>query len=422
MGFSLSSLRDEVASTRASIAVVSILLFIFGVSSVMWISVIVTRPLAHMVTTVESITGGDYSKRATVVSKDELGHLAVSFNLMIDRLHSLNTDLETSNLELEARVKLRTADLQREVLEHQLAEEALQESELRFRRLFIASPDAIILLDSSDPSGYWPIVDCNDIACQMNGYMREELIGKSVDILNISVGTPEEHVAYLDRVRREGVMRLETFHRHRDGHIFPIEVSTSIVIFKGHELILGIDRDITERKRVEEALRDSEARMKDIIYSMGDWVWEVDENGRYIYSSKKGGDLFGCAQEDIIGKTPFDFMPPEEAERIKPIFSEIASNKAPIIDLENWNIRKDGVRICLLTNGVPILDENGNFKGYRGVDKNITERKRAEETLRETRDYLENLLSFANAPIMVWDNNHRITRFNLAFERLAGYT
>jgi PAS domain S-box-containing protein len=117
---------------------------------------------------------------------------------------------------------------------------------------------------------------------------------------------------------------------------------------------------------------------------MADWVWEVDENGVYTYSSKKGFDFFGPSLKDIIGKTPFDFMPPDEAKRVAAIFSEIVANKAPIKDLENWNIQKNGERICLLTNGVPILDEEGNLKGYRGVDKDITERKRAEAALQET--------------------------------------
>jgi len=72
-------------------------------------------------------------------------------------------------------------------------------------------------------------------------------------------------------------------------------------------------------------------------------------------------------------------MPPDEAKRVAVIFSEIAAKKLPIKDLENWNIGKDGERICLLTNGVPLLDEAGNLKGYRGVDKDITERKRIEK-------------------------------------------
>ncbi len=137
--------------------------------------------------------------------------------------------------------------------------------------------------------------------------------------------------------------------------------------------------EISERNKIEEILHESEKRLKDITFSMADWIWEVDERGYYTYCSKKGQDIMGYSTKEILGKTPFDFMAPDEARKIGEIFSEIAANKKPIKDLENWNIRKDGEEICLLTNGVPILDKEGNLKGYRGVDKDITKRKHAEK-------------------------------------------
>jgi PAS domain S-box-containing protein len=148
----------------------------------------------------------------------------------------------------------------------------------------------------------------------------------------------------------------------------------------GSSSLVGVSADITERRRVDDALRENEERLRDITFSMADWIWEVDDNGIYTYSSAKGLELFGC----VLGKTPFDFMPPDEAKRVAGIFSGIAANREPIKDLENWNITKDGERICLLTNGVPILDDAGNLKGYRGVDKDITDRKRAEAALKES--------------------------------------
>lgn len=157
------------------------------------------------------------------------------------------------------------------------------------------------------------------------------------------------------------------------------------------------------RRKAEIELQESEKRLRDIIFSTADWIWEVDENGRYIYSSDTSFNLIGKSPEKIIGKSPFDFMPPEEAERVSAIFSEIISNKSPIVDLENWNYDKDGKLVCLLTNGVPVLDTEGRLKGYRGVDKNITERKLSEETIRLS----ESELNFAQtiARMGSWDLN-----------------
>ncbi len=153
---------------------------------------------------------------------------------------------------------------------------ALRESEQRFRVLFAASPDAVLLIDPHDPRADWPIVDCNAAACQMNGFTRAELLGQSVDILNASPGNPPERAAYLERLRREPVVHLETSRKHKTGTVFPIEVSTSVIILAGREMVLGIDRDITERKRVELALRESEAHQRALFEDSPVSLWEED--------------------------------------------------------------------------------------------------------------------------------------------------
>lgn len=143
-------------------------------------------------------------------------------------------------------------------------------------------------------------------------------------------------------------------------------------------------RQKKEKEIAEEALRESEERLRDLIFTAANWVWEVDENGVFTYSSIKGNELFDVQQEDIIGKKPSHFMEPGEAKKTEKIFAELVAARAPIRNIENWNIAKNGNRICLLTNGVPIFNKDGSFKGYRGVDINITERKLAEETISQS--------------------------------------
>jgi PAS domain S-box-containing protein len=219
-------------------------------------------------------------------------------------------------------------------------------------------------------------------------FYREEIVGNSVSAL------------YFDSSKRQMLLSKLT----ADGEVqdYELELKTKAgklkyasinarLIFDANgkpDHIDGALRDITERKLAEEALHQSEERLQDIIFSMGEWIWELDENGVYTYSSQKGFDYFGPIRENVIGKTPFDFMLPDEAKRMAGIFMEIIKNKAPIKDLENWNITASGDIICLLTNGVPILDEQGNLKGYRGVDKDITERKRAEDILKKSESSL----------------------------------
>jgi PAS domain S-box-containing protein len=166
--------------------------------------------------------------------------------------------------------------------------------------------------------------------------------------------------------------------------------------------------NIDERKKAEQHLKESEQRLKDITYSMADWIWEVDERGVYNYCSEKVKDVLGYESAEIIGKTPFDLMPSEEAKSVEEVFLNIFKNKQNIKDIENWNLTKDGRRICLLSNAVPILDEKGNLKGYRGVDRDITERKRMEKELQKAKDELiaqqsKMLLELSTPVIQVWD-------------------
>ncbi|MCD6127264.1 MAG: PAS domain-containing protein, partial [Methanomicrobia archaeon] len=136
--------------------------------------------------------------------------------------------------------------------------------------------------------------------------------------------------------------------------------------------VLSSGSDITEKKKIEKELRESEKRFRDVALSSADWIWEVDKNGRYTFASGKVKQILGYDPEEIIGKTPLELMPKEEAERIGKILEKIVSEKKPIVDLENWNLTKEGEKVCLLTNGVPIIDEKGDLLGYRGVDKDIT--------------------------------------------------
>ena len=164
-----------------------------------------------------------------------------------------------------------------------------------------------------------------------------------------------------------------------------------------------VKQHLKMRKRAEirlkeslDSLSKSEARFRDIAESMSDCIWEVDKNGVYTYCSEKVKDLLGYSAKEVVGKTPFDFMHPDDKERIGAIFSKIVKEKRPIRNRENWNLTKDGQMVCLLTNGIPILDEKGGLTGYRGVDSDITERKQAEEELSETNHQLEYAIEQAN--------------------------
>ena len=142
------------------------------------------------------------------------------------------------------------------------------------------------------------------------------------------------------------------------------------------------------------ALRESEERYRSLVETVSDWVWEVDENVVYTFVSPKIRDLLGYEPGEILGKTPFDLMPPDEALRVKEIFIPLAARRVPFPAIENANLHKDGHLVVLETSGAPFFDADGTFRGYRGVDREIGARKRADETIRRNEEHLHQVRKF----------------------------
>ena len=140
-------------------------------------------------------------------------------------------------------------------LERIWAECELRESEERFRVLFEHAADAIFLIDPHHPGGEWPIVDCNDMACVMSGYRREEMIGRSIDLLRVRATNAEEDAAFLRELGGDVTLSFVSENRRKDGTRFPIESSATLVTLGGQQLVLEIDRDISERTRADLELR-----------------------------------------------------------------------------------------------------------------------------------------------------------------------
>lgn len=147
--------------------------------------------------------------------------------------------------------------------------------------------------------------------------------------------------------------------------------------------------EIERHRRTAQELAVSEERFKSMIETTSDWIWEVDARGRYTYCSPKVADILGYTPAELIGTTPFDIMLPSEVERIMPLFQDIVQQKKSIVNLENSNRHRDGHTVVLETCGVPILDQEQNLLGFRGIDRDITDRKKAEAELASYRNSLE---------------------------------
>jgi PAS domain S-box-containing protein len=230
-----------------------------------------------------------------------------------------------------------------------------------------------------------PEMDGFELAVKLN----EERLGDKVPVLFLTASFSNEG----DEYRGYDSGAVDFIYKPIKIPILLSKIKVFLDLYYQKQTIINESKKLKESTnkliQLNEALTESEGRLEDIIFTMADWMWEVDENGIYTYCSHHVYNILGYPPKEIIGKTPFDFMSPDEGRRVAVLFSEKAANKSPIKDIKNWNISKDGKKICLLTNGVPIIDKNGNMKGYRGVDRDITHNIEMEESLRANQIELE---------------------------------
>ncbi len=230
-----------------------------------------------------------------------------------------------------------------------------------------------------------PVMDGFELAVKLN----EERFDDKIPILFLTASNSNE----INEYKGYGSGAVDFIYKPINIPVLQSKIKVFLDLYNQKQTIVSkaiqLKKNADELTRMNLSLKKSKKRLKDVLFSMADWMWEIDENGIYTHCSEHVSDILGYTQTEVVGKTPFDFMSPDEGKRVAVLFSELAANKLPIKDLENWNMRKDGKKICLLSNGVPIFDKDGNLKGYRGVDRDITQQIYLEESLRTNQIELE---------------------------------
>ena len=223
---------------------------------------------------------------------------------------------------------------------------------------------------------------------------------------------------------RGGIASLRySFHgKRKDGRLIDVEVQSVITQLNGKPAIFGTLLDITESMQRDRALRQNEERFRSLTEKTSDWIWEIDTEWRYVYASPKLKDLLGYEPQEVLGKTPFALMPVEEAARIQMGLQGFMQSPRSFERLENINLHKNGRRVVLETSGVPVYDVSGQFCGYRGIDRDITQRKQAEEALRGSETRFRELVDLLPQIVYEIDRHGNLTFANQKAFDLFGYT
>jgi PAS domain S-box-containing protein len=241
----------------------------------------------------------------------------------------------------------------------------------------------------------------NQAAAALHGYSRDEFARLTMkDLL-----TPESHAAAVQVLRQalaDGEQWKQSppreFHLvKKDGTVFDGEIRTRL-IWRGEHIVgvHGITRDLTERRQTEAELRRSEERFRQVAQCADEFLWEVDAEGLYTYASPVVEKILGYTPEEMVACRHFyDLFVPQEQDDLKTKAFAVFSRQEVFRDFASTDVHKDGHLVVLQTAGMPVLDPQGNLIGYRGVNTDITDRKRAEEALRKSEAQLSNALKIA---------------------------
>ncbi|WGV23377.1 PAS domain S-box protein [Halotia branconii] len=307
----------------------------------------------------------------------------------------------------------------RDVTQRQRAEEALKQSELQYRSIFEAINDGLFITEIETET----VAEVNPAACQMHGYTYEEFI-----TLHPSVYIhPDSHTVFHEFIEKTRVG--EQFYGQavdicKDGTLIDVEVKGTTCIYNGKRHVLAIVRDITDRKRTEEALRQSEVQYRDLVKTANCIILRWDSNGNIIFLNDYGQRLFGFDSDEIIGRNVMGTIVPEtetSGRDLQTLMVDICQHPENYIFNENENLCKNGDRVWIVWANKPILDAQGNLIEILSVGTDATERKRAQAALQESELKFRTIVENANDLIFVLSPEGIFTYHSPNVTAIMGY-
>ncbi|MBN1590202.1 MAG: PAS domain S-box protein [Pirellulales bacterium] len=189
------------------------------------------------------------------------------------------------------------------------------------------------------------------------------------------------------------------------------------------ELNERLEMDLANRTLIEDALRKSEEQYRSLVELMSDWIWEMDSTCRITYASTQVQDALGLEPEEVIGKTPFELMTPDDAAGVAAFFKSAARVGQSFSGLECAYLHKNGSPVVIETSATPMLDEEGMLVGYRCINSDVTQRKQAEEALKDSEHKFRALYELSSDAVMLLDekgffdcNEATLRLFGLTFK------
>jgi len=261
------------------------------------------------------------------------------------------------------------------------AEKDLVRAQTLFEKLFESSPDAILVTNADGR-----IREVNPQAERLFGYSHDELTGSMIESL-IPERFRKNHPRTRNTYQAEPHVRpmgagLDLFGLHKTGREFPVDIMLSPVQTNEGQVVIAVVRDVTQRKQIEEALRQSEERFRLLIDGARDYaIFMLDTEGRIVTWNPGAERIKGYQADEILGRHFSVFYTQEDVERRKPELELEKARAEGRYEDEGWRIRKDGSRFWADVVITSLYDKAGQLIGFSKVTRNFTNRKKAEESL-----------------------------------------
>jgi len=260
----------------------------------------------------------------------------------------------------------------------------VRESEERYRTLFRAITDAVMVSSIDQDGRLGKFLEVNDVACERLGYSREEMLTKTPQDLD----APESQIAadspVLLKLKAGEAVTLEQVHIAKDGRRIPVEIHAQPFQFQGRPAHIAVIRDVTERRRAEDALRDSEKRFRTLLQNIPSVsVQGYYPDGTVNYWNQASGAIYGYSADEAIGKNLLDLIiPPEMRENARRAISVMAQTLMPLPASVLTLLRKDGSSVTVYSSHAVVM-RPGRVPELFCIDVDMTDRKRAEDALEE---------------------------------------
>ena len=305
-----------------------------------------------------------------------------------------------------------------DITERKQAEEALRESEERYRTQFEEALDGICLADAE--AGI--IIDCNQSLWALVGRDRAEVIGQPQTILHPPT---DDNTAFSPTFKQHLTNKmgqvLEAQVVSKTGEIREVEIKANQMNLQGRKVLQGIFRDITERKRTEEKLRESEERAHSLFIEAPVGYFEYDARGHITNVNQTELEMLGYSLEEMMGQPVWSFIVNGEVARNQ-ILAKLAGTMPPARGLERIYKRKDGTTIPVLIEDRIHRNKEGRIIGIRSTIQDITEQKRMEEILQESEEKYRTLFEGSRDAVYITSKEGKFINLNQAFVDLFGYS